>query len=242
MLVTGIVRVMPIIPLPGRGRADISFDDFHTVLAEVVQRPVVVVSQQPHHPVGTLLGGGIDKEERPASPGVAQPALFCPVVDHNFLDRLGQDGPFLLQARRDAQRLLAVIEPKITLGHATLPETALGPLGFLGILEQHCQIPGGGVMPGAQGPFGRLLGRPVALLGHQRSPPARSVWRRFLATLTDAAATRLPWPGLALPRHAQHAPGCWAAATSHGFGAPLAWVAVPRAMARPRAAAAADPA
>ena len=29
-------------------------------------------------------------------------------------------------------------------------------------------------MPGAQDPFGRLLGRPGALLGHQRSPPARA--------------------------------------------------------------------
>src|SRR5512132_2901951 len=242
MLVAGIVRVVAIIALAGRGRADISFDDLHTMLAEVVQRPVLVVSQQPHHPVGTLLGGGIEKKERPASPGVAQPALFCPVVDHNFLDRLGQDGAFLLQARRDTQGLLAVIQPKVALGHAPLPETALGPLGLLGILEQHRQIPDGGGMPGAQGPFGRLLGRPVALLGHQRSPPARSAWHRFLATLTDAAATRLPWPGLALPRHAQHAPGCWAAATPHGFEAPSACVAVPRATARPRAAAAADPA
>src|SRR4029450_12745574 len=241
MLAAGIVPVMPIIPLPGRGRADIPFDDFHTVLAEVVQRPVVVVGEQPYHPVGSPFGGGIDKEEGTACPGIAQPALFCPVVDHNFLDRLGQGGAFLLQARCDAQGLLAVIEPKVGLGYAPLPEAALGPLGFLGILEQHRQIPDGGVMPGAQGPFGRLLGRPGALLGHQRSPPARSAWRRFLATLTDAAATRLPWPGVALSRHAQHAPGCWAAATPHGLGAPLAWVAVPRATARPRAAAAADP-
>src|SRR6266511_3228972 len=75
MLVAVIVRVMPIIPLSGRGRADISFDDFHTVLAEVVQRPVLVVSEQPHHPVGALLAGGIDKEEGTACPGVAQPAL-----------------------------------------------------------------------------------------------------------------------------------------------------------------------
>jgi hypothetical protein len=37
MLVAVIVRVMPIIALPGRGRADIPFDDFHTMLAEVVQ-------------------------------------------------------------------------------------------------------------------------------------------------------------------------------------------------------------
>src|SRR4029450_3988290 len=237
MLVAVIVRVMPIIPLIRSGPSrHLSFDDFHTMLAEVVQRPVLVVSEQPHHPVGALLAGGIDKEEGTACPGVAQPALFCPVVDHNFLDRLGQDGAFLLQARRDAQRLLAVVEPKIALGYATLPETALSPLGFLGILEQHCQIPGGGVMPGAQGPFGRLLGRPVALLGHQRPPPARSARRRFLATLTDAAAMRLPCgcrgPGLALPRHAQHAPRCWAAATPHGFGAPSTCVAVPWAPAR----------
>ena len=34
MLVAGFVRVMPIIPLPGRGRADSSFDDFHTMLGE----------------------------------------------------------------------------------------------------------------------------------------------------------------------------------------------------------------
>src|SRR4029453_2777104 len=195
MLVDGIVRVMPIIPLPGRGRADIPFDDFHTVLAEVVQRPVVVVGAQPHHPLGPLLGGGLEKEEGTACPGVAQPAPFCPVVDHNFLDRLGQDGAFLLQARRDAQGLLAVIEPKVAFGHALLLEPALGPLGFLGILEQRRQIPGGGVMPGAQGSFGRLLGRPGALLGHQRSPLARSARRRFLATLTDAGAMRLPWPG-----------------------------------------------
>jgi hypothetical protein len=124
------------------------------------------------------------------------------VVDHKLLDRLGQDGAFLLPARRDAQRLLAAIEPTITLGHAPLLEAALGPLGLLGIREQHRQVPGGGVMPGAQSPFGRLLRRPGALLGHQTSPPARSARRRFLATLTDAAAMRLPWPGLVLPRHA----------------------------------------
>jgi len=161
----------------------VSFDDFHTVLAEVVQRPVLVAGQQPHHPVGPLPGGGIEKEEGTACPGIAQPALFCQVVDHNFLDCLGQDGPFLLQARRDAQGLLAVIQPKVALGHAPLLEPALGPLGFLRILEQRRQIPDGGVMPGAQGPFGRLLGRPVALPGHQTSPLARSARRRFLARL-----------------------------------------------------------
>ena len=32
MLVAVLVRVMPIIPLPGRGRADISFEDLHTML------------------------------------------------------------------------------------------------------------------------------------------------------------------------------------------------------------------
>jgi hypothetical protein len=124
------------------------------------------------------------------------------VVDHNFLDRLGQDGAFLLQARRDAQSLLAVIQPKVALGHALLLEPALGPLGFLGIRKQRRQIPDGGVMPGAQSSFGRLLGRPGALLGHQTSPLAGSARRRFLARLGSAAAMRLPWPGLALPRHA----------------------------------------
>src|SRR5512132_2373616 len=238
MLVVVIVRVMPILPLPGRGRAGISFDDFHTVLAEVVQRPVLVVGEQPHHPVGPLLGRGIDKEEGTACPGVAQPALFCPVVDHNLLDRLGQDGAFLLQARRHAQGLLAPIEPKITLGYTPLLEAPPGPLGLLSIIEQHRQIADGGGMPGAQGSFGRLLGRPVALLGHQRSPPARSARRRFPATLASAAAMRLPWPQLALPRHPQHAPGCWAVATPHGFGVPPKCVAVPRVTARPRAAAA----
>jgi hypothetical protein len=59
-------------------------------------------------------------------------------------------------------------------------------------------------MPGAQGPFGRPLGRPVALLGHQPSPPGRSARRRCLATtLTAAAATRLPCPRLVLPRPRQ---------------------------------------
>src|SRR5205823_6366038 len=59
-------------------------------------------------------------------------SVFLPGVDdHNFLDRLGQGGPFLLQAGRDAQSLLAVVEPKITPGYAPLLEAALGPLGFL---------------------------------------------------------------------------------------------------------------
>jgi hypothetical protein len=40
------------------------------------------------------------------------------MVDHQDVDRLGQDGPFLLQARRHAQGLLAVVEPKIAVGHA----------------------------------------------------------------------------------------------------------------------------
>ena len=42
---------------------------------------------------------------------------------------------------------------------------------------------------------------------------------------------RLPWPGLALPRQAQHAPGCWPRLPSAGCGAPTAWVAVPQATA-----------
>jgi len=37
--------------------------------------------------------------------------------------------------------------------------------------------------------------------------------------------------GLALPRQAQHAPSCWAAATPQGCGAPPAWLAVPPATA-----------
>jgi len=52
-----------IISLLGRGRADIPFDHFHTVLAEVVQRPVLVVGEQLHDPVGMLLAGGIEEEE-----------------------------------------------------------------------------------------------------------------------------------------------------------------------------------
>jgi hypothetical protein len=60
-----------IVSLPGRGRADVPFDHFHTVLAEVVQRPVLVVGEQLHDPVGMLLAGGIEKEEGTACPGVA---------------------------------------------------------------------------------------------------------------------------------------------------------------------------
>jgi len=67
--------------------------------------------------------------------------VFCPRVDHNFLDRLGQDGAFLLQTGRDAQSLLTVIEPKITLGYAPLLEAPLGPLAFLGILNSTATYP-----------------------------------------------------------------------------------------------------
>jgi hypothetical protein len=68
-----------------------------------------------------------------------------------------------VQARGDAQDLLAVIEPEIALGHALLLETALGSKGLLRILEQYCEVSDGGVMEGTQGPLGRLL--------HQPSPP-----------------------------------------------------------------------
>jgi hypothetical protein len=96
------------------------------------------------------------------------------VVDHHLVDRPGQDGALLLQTRGDAQSLVAVIEPKITRGHAVLLETALGSLGLGRILEQHRQVAGGSGMPGTQGPFGGLLGRPIVRLGHQPSPPTRS--------------------------------------------------------------------
>jgi hypothetical protein len=74
-----------------------------------------------HPPGGTAAGGGIDPELGAARPGVVQPALPYLVVDHNLVDRLGHDGPFLLQARGDAQGLLGVIEPKVALGHAVVP-------------------------------------------------------------------------------------------------------------------------
>jgi hypothetical protein len=83
------------------------------------------------------------------------------VVDHNLVDRLGHDGPFLLQARGDAQGLFGVVEPKVSLGHALVPEAALGAQGLLRILKHRRQVSDGGVVPGTQGPFGRLLGRPV---------------------------------------------------------------------------------
>src|SRR4029453_295271 len=72
MLVAGIVRVVAIIPLPGRGRADSSFDDFHTVLAEEVQRPGLVFSQPPPHPLAPLLAGRIEKRREP--PALALPS------------------------------------------------------------------------------------------------------------------------------------------------------------------------
>ena len=77
MLVAVIIRVMPIIPLPGRGRADIPFDDFHAMLAEVVQRPVLVVGEQPPL-VGPLLGGGIDERGGNRLPWRCPASAFLP--------------------------------------------------------------------------------------------------------------------------------------------------------------------
>jgi hypothetical protein len=125
-------------------------------------------------------------------PGIGQPALPQRAVDHHLVDRPGQDRAFLLQARGDAQGLLAVIESKIAWGHAVLLETVLGPLGLGRILEQDGQVAGGGGMPGTQGPVGGLLGRPVVRLGHQPSPPTRS--KRVV-----------PWPDRRSDRRPAHA-------------------------------------
>jgi hypothetical protein len=48
---------------------------------------------------------------------------------------LGQDGSLLLYARRDAQSLLGVVDPKVLVRYAGFQEVALGSLSLLRILN-----------------------------------------------------------------------------------------------------------
>ena len=109
----------------------------------------------------------------------------------------------------------------------------LGRLGFLGILEQRRQIPGGGVMPGAQVPLADCSGG-QSRCSVTRHHLLRSARRRFRAMLASAAAAAAV-AGLALPRRARHAPVA-GPRPPQGCGAPPAWVAVPLAAARAAAA------
>src|SRR5512132_109878 len=171
MLVAVVIRILPIVPLTGQGRAGSPFDGFDPALAQIVQQLVVAVGEQPHQPGGTLSGGGIDPKVGTAFPGGGSPAFPYLVVDHNLVDRLGQEGLFLLVARGDALDLLAVIEPNIALGHPLVLERTLGALGLLRIGEQHQEVADDVGKEGTQGPSGRLLERPVVRFGHQPSPP-----------------------------------------------------------------------
>src|SRR5215218_4322254 len=205
--------------------ADLSFDVFHAVLAEVEQRQVVVVGEQPHQPVGTAAGGGIDPELGAARPGVVQPALPYLVVDHHFVDRLGQDGPFLLQARGDAQGLLGVIEPKVALGHAVVPQAALGLAGPPP--DPRTAPPGSRRRWSARG--GGSLGPTARPASRAVRSPAITSWAIGAASLPSGVAARIGGlPGWA----------CWASnapvAGSRGDGG---GVKSPPSVPRPRPAA-----
>ena len=66
----------PLAAVLGKGAsAQMPFDGFDTVLAQVVQEHVGVGGQQPHHAVGTVLGGSLDPKLGTACPGVGQPAF-----------------------------------------------------------------------------------------------------------------------------------------------------------------------
>jgi hypothetical protein len=129
--------------------------------------------------------------------------------------------------------------PKITLGYAYAPllEAALDPLGFLRILRQHRQIPDGGVMPGAQGPFwptARAASRAA------RSPQNISCARKASlpsTTITSAAAAAGDWRCRGTPSMRWVA---WARPPLQGFGAPRRGSRSLGPRRRPRVLAAAD--
>jgi hypothetical protein len=57
--------------------ADVPMDVFHTVVAVVAHRHVVVISKQPYQSVGAVLGRGKDPEGGTACSGVAQEAVLA---------------------------------------------------------------------------------------------------------------------------------------------------------------------